>query len=426
MLDREAGEELVHSEHGNMPKWANGRPLTFWEAADSHERANGSVYRELEIALPRELSREEQIAYVRELVEKELGDKHAYQWAIHCPRASMDGGEQPHVHLMWSERMRDGIERDPESYFKRANKKAPELGGCAKSDRFSGGKSGTQRREAITAIRASVADLQNKHLERAGHSARVDHRSLKDQGIDREAERHLGPKVIKTMSAATVMDVLQRRVIEGERERAAREVGKLDLSGDLARAIKERKAPSPAVQELAHLVESHQGPRLDLSGDIERAKAERQAAMRERLDAKLPELGNRIAERAAKRQAEKEAAERAELEARRRAEAEAKQAKAAELVKQKALELANYAKRQRVEVAREGLQIAGRVEDVQRGPSGQHYAVVNLGRGQMVATPCPAELEKGDKVRGEVRETGLRCRVEHDRTNERSSPSHGL
>ena len=43
-------EELEHKEHGNMPEWAEedprseGDPRSYWEAADEHERANGSLY----------------------------------------------------------------------------------------------------------------------------------------------------------------------------------------------------------------------------------------------------------------------------------------------------------------------------------------------------------------------------------------------
>ena len=44
----------------------------------------------------------------------------------------MDGNDQPHVHLMFNERLQDGIERDPEQYFKRYNSKNPERGGAKK------------------------------------------------------------------------------------------------------------------------------------------------------------------------------------------------------------------------------------------------------------------------------------------------------
>jgi hypothetical protein len=48
-------QDLEYSAHGNMPEWARDNPSHFWQAADQFERANGSTYRELEIALPREL-----------------------------------------------------------------------------------------------------------------------------------------------------------------------------------------------------------------------------------------------------------------------------------------------------------------------------------------------------------------------------------
>ena len=50
------GEKLEATEAGNLPAWAEADPLVFWQAADAHERANGTTYREMEIALPRELS----------------------------------------------------------------------------------------------------------------------------------------------------------------------------------------------------------------------------------------------------------------------------------------------------------------------------------------------------------------------------------
>lgn len=188
-------DDLEHTESGNLPDWAAGDPRAFWEASDLYERKNGSAYREFEVALPRELDPEQRLALVREFIEAELPN-HTYTFAIHNPKAAIDGGEQPHAHIMYSERIQDGIQRTAETHFKRANKKSPELGGCAKSDRFSGGKVYAQRKEAITALRANWANLQNKHLEKFGHEARVDHRSLKDQGIDpaeRVPESKLGP-----------------------------------------------------------------------------------------------------------------------------------------------------------------------------------------------------------------------------------------
>ena len=60
---------------------------------------------------------------MKEFVDQELGNKHAYTWAIHTPKASIEGGEQPHAHIMFSERTQDGINRSPDQFFKRYNSK---------------------------------------------------------------------------------------------------------------------------------------------------------------------------------------------------------------------------------------------------------------------------------------------------------------
>jgi hypothetical protein len=182
-------EKLEAVEHGNMPNWAQDNPNLFWQCADEYERQNGSTYREIEIALPREMTAQQRKDLVQVFVEQELGEQHAYTWAIHMPKASIEGGEQPHAHIMYSERIQDGIERSPDQFFKRYNSKRPERGGCQKSNTA---KSAEQRKMELVDLRERFADLQNAFLEEYGYTDRVDHRSLADQGIDRTPEKHLG------------------------------------------------------------------------------------------------------------------------------------------------------------------------------------------------------------------------------------------
>lgn len=160
----EQGETLEATESGNMPAWAENSPLTFWRAADLYERKNGTVYREHEIALPRELSKEHRIELVRDWVQKELGDRHAYTWAIHN-KIALDGKEQPHVHLMFSERINDKIDRTPEQYFKRYNPKFPERGG-AKKHRT--GETPTERKAALVELRDRWEKMHNAHIRKNG------------------------------------------------------------------------------------------------------------------------------------------------------------------------------------------------------------------------------------------------------------------
>lgn len=222
--DQDRYEDLEAKGHGNLPEWANNQPAEFWRAADQYERANGAIYREIEVALPRELTPDQRRELVEAFVAQEISEQHAYQWAIHCPKAALEGREQPHAHIMYSERTQDGLVRGPEQYFKRANKQHPERGGCAKSTRFSGGKTAAQARQAVNELRQRWADLQNQHLERHGHNARVDHRSLADQGLERAPERHLGRAGVRRLSADDRTALIERRAAESDHAQAQRDL----------------------------------------------------------------------------------------------------------------------------------------------------------------------------------------------------------
>jgi hypothetical protein len=189
-------EDLIAAGYGNMPAWAKDNPALFWKAGDKHERTNGAVYREHEIALPAELTHEQQQVLVQDMIKTMIRDK-PYQYAMHAPRSALEGKTNTHLHLMFSDRMQDGIERSPEQTFSRYNAKQPDRGGCKKE---SGGKNRLALRDELIQTRKTCAELQNAALKMAGHTARVDHRTLKEQGIDRTPEGHLGPARINQMS----------------------------------------------------------------------------------------------------------------------------------------------------------------------------------------------------------------------------------
>ena len=206
-------EDAVMVESGNMPLWAKENPRKFWKAADKFERANGRTYTELEISLPRELTPEQQIALVREYTENVLGDRHAYTWAIHNPKAS-DGQENPHVHLMFTERSNDGIERSAEQFFKRFNPVHPERGGARKDRLFS-------HRSFVYSVREEWSITANHALEKFGAYARIDHRSYKEQGIDLASQnvpRQYDGLIIENMASYNLSDAIKdKQRINGER-----------------------------------------------------------------------------------------------------------------------------------------------------------------------------------------------------------------
>ena len=97
-----------------------GRPArTYWAAADDHERANGRLYREVQFALPNELSpearRELAGRFAAQLTDVGEEGKLAYTLALHKGESTVpDKPDNPHAHLMFSERVNDGVERSAE------------------------------------------------------------------------------------------------------------------------------------------------------------------------------------------------------------------------------------------------------------------------------------------------------------------------
>ena len=178
----ESIEKLEATGHGNMPKWAEHEPNFFWKMSDNYERKNGTSYREHVISLPRELTVDQRHELIKNWITQEIGEQHAYQYAIHNPPA-LDGGEQPHAHIMFSERLRDGIDRDPDSYFKRYNSKNPDRGGSKKANTP---KLAAERKKELKQQRDRWEKMCNTHLELAGSDAKISMKSLKAQNIKRE------------------------------------------------------------------------------------------------------------------------------------------------------------------------------------------------------------------------------------------------
>lgn len=190
-------EDVIEAGYGNMPSWVGNDPWWFWKTADMYERKNGAVYHEHEITLPGELTLEQQIELARKHIA-DIAGMNPFQYAIHQKLSSLEGVVNTHLHLLVSGRVPDGIERSPEQMFCRYNPEHPERGGCRKD---SGGMNRMELRDSVLGLRKHTAMVQNEALARYGHEARVDHRSLKEQGVNRKPERHLGPARIRRMSA---------------------------------------------------------------------------------------------------------------------------------------------------------------------------------------------------------------------------------
>ncbi|MEO6825113.1 MAG: MobA/MobL family protein [Nitrosospira sp.] len=271
----ERDEKLEGTDAGNLPPWAQADTQVFWQAADAFERSNGTTYREMEIALPRELDTEQREDLVRAFVAQEIGDKHAYQWAIHTPLAA-DGKAQPHVHLMFSERQVDGIERDPQQYFKRYNSKNPEQGGARKGYGAHAGQtlSRAERVEELKALRGRWQDMANTHLQQLGHSARIDLRSHIERGTGLEAEAKQLPSQWRGEGRENVLEFRQARA---EQTQATEQVRKIvpNVQAEIIDLEAQRQHQLHLRQEAAALAQAQRigGMRsAELRAEIERVR----------------------------------------------------------------------------------------------------------------------------------------------------------
>ena len=176
--------EVKYTNH-NLPNWCKS-PKEFWIAGDDKERINGTVYKEIRISLPNELSHEKNIELLNEFIATILEGKYHYSVSIHSKESSYKKDIlNTHAHIMFSPRELDGIERNKDIFFKRSNAKSPERGGCKKNTSWN-------NIEKLLEIRKLWEDIQNKYLENEKSNERVSCETLeKQRAIALEKGDHL-------------------------------------------------------------------------------------------------------------------------------------------------------------------------------------------------------------------------------------------
>lgn len=183
VADRRTGE--VHDyrrrggvEHVAMHLPAGAPAMTtseLWSAAElAEKRKNSTVAREVEVALPHELPPAQRHALAERITQR-LVERYqvAAQVAVHAPDKEGDQRNH-HAHILCTTRAMDA---------------SGQLG--AKTRQLDDVKTGPQE---VLWIRGMVEQETNQALARAGIDARIDMRSLADQGIDRAPTLHEGPR----------------------------------------------------------------------------------------------------------------------------------------------------------------------------------------------------------------------------------------
>ncbi|MCV9947555.1 Ti-type conjugative transfer relaxase TraA [Rhizobium sp. BT-175] len=195
-IDYTRKQGLLHEEFvipADAPEWVRsmiadrsvaGASEAFWNKVEGFEkRSDAQLAKDVTIALPLELTAEQNIALMRDFVERHITSKAMVaDWVYH------DAPGNPHVHLMTTLRplTEDGF----------GSKKVAVLAPDGKPIRNDAGKIVYQlwagSTEDFNAFRDGWFACQNKHLALAGLDIRIDGRSFEKQGIDLEPTIHLG------------------------------------------------------------------------------------------------------------------------------------------------------------------------------------------------------------------------------------------
>jgi hypothetical protein len=167
---------ILHSElflPPNSPEWARDR-ATLWNNVERAEkRKNSTVAREFEVALPHELSKDQRIALVADFA-RQIVSRHgcAVDACLHDDERSRTPNHHAHIMLTTRKLEQTGF-----------TKKTREL------DNRNSGEVDFWREQWAKTVNAH---LKQHHIIKNDRFVQIDHRSLKDQGIDRQPTIKMG------------------------------------------------------------------------------------------------------------------------------------------------------------------------------------------------------------------------------------------
>ena len=159
------GAEILAPSHA--PDWVNNREKLWNEVEKIEKRCDARIAREIDVALPVELNREQKKELVRDFVNEQFISKGMVaDIAFH----NFDS-KNPHAHIMLTTR--------------RIN-----------DDGFGFKQRDWDKKELLQQWRSCWAEKVNLSLEQSGHKeVKVDHRTLEAQGINRLPQIHLGADI---------------------------------------------------------------------------------------------------------------------------------------------------------------------------------------------------------------------------------------
>ena len=200
--DYQRREGVVHTQilaPEQAPAWAQDRAQLWNKVEEAETRKNSRTAREVVVAIPKELNREQQLELVRDFAKENFVDKGMVaDIALHSKE-----NDNEHGHIMLTTREID-------------------------STGFTNKNRDWDKKENLESWRKSWEQKANLALERAGHEQRIDHRSYEAQGIDKIATVHLGP----------IAHAMEKRGVHTDRGNINREIkAKNDLAPTIIRKL---------------------------------------------------------------------------------------------------------------------------------------------------------------------------------------------
>ena len=181
----------------NAPQKYQNRAVLWNEVERQEKGAKAQLAREYEVALPVELSRDEQIKFTRDFVKDNfVKNGMCADFSIHDK-----GDGNPHAHILLTVRP---IEKDGTWGAKATNEYVLDKNGnriIEKIDKSRNKKIYKRRKidttdwgtkDFLNRVRADLSSRINAELERKKLPQRVDHRSLKAQGKEQIPTQHIG------------------------------------------------------------------------------------------------------------------------------------------------------------------------------------------------------------------------------------------
>lgn len=198
----------------NSPEWASDRSALWNNVEKAEKRKNSTVAREFEVALPHELTKEQRIALVADFA-RQIVERHgcAVDACLHDDKRSKTPNH--HAHIMLTTR------------------KLEQTGFTDKTRELDDRKSGE-----VDFWREQWAKTVNDHLkqheirDKNDHLIHVDHRSLKDQGIDRQPTIKMGVK-------ASAMERKGKKTEKGDYNRAIKSYNPQEITSIFEKILKQ-------------------------------------------------------------------------------------------------------------------------------------------------------------------------------------------